>query len=146
MGNKQSSDLNTIKIRSETPGCKNVIHFNNAGAALPARNVLGATIKYLKKEAYEGFQPLHYKYFINNDIIVIIGGYEVQKSLSDDLNIPYIALAKILNCSPNEIAIVQNATDAWQKVFFSFKFKDEDRIISTPIEYGSNYINFLQVS
>ena len=39
------------RARDDTPGCKNVLHFNNAGASLMPKPVLDATIAHLQLEA-----------------------------------------------------------------------------------------------
>ena len=49
------------------------------------------------------------------------------------------------NAHTVQVAIVQSATQAWQQVFFGMQFKPGDRILTSVAEYGSNYINFLQV-
>lgn len=63
----------------------------------------------------------------------------------DALQLPYDALAALLNCDAEEIAIVQSATTAWQQAFFGIEFSAGDRILTSVQEYASNYINFLQV-
>ncbi|WIA32612.1 hypothetical protein OEZ86_003415 [Tetradesmus obliquus] len=113
------------KCRADTPGCKHVIHFNNAGAALQPQCVLDAVQHYLQEEA-------------------IWGGYETQRRLARQLSLPYTALAELLNCSPNEIAIVGSATSAWAQVFHGIPFKPGDVILTSVAEYGSNYLAFLQ--
>lgn len=63
---------------------------------------------------------------------------------ADSLNNVYRSSAKLLNCSTDEIAYVENATGAWDLAFYSFKFNPGDRILTTLAEYGSNVVAYLQ--
>jgi cysteine desulfurase/selenocysteine lyase len=42
------------RARAETPGCAQVLHLNNAGAALMPRPVLARTIAHLEREGLIG--------------------------------------------------------------------------------------------
>jgi hypothetical protein len=46
--------LDVPLLRLDTPGVANVLHFNNAGAALPSRPVLDAMMGHLAREAAIG--------------------------------------------------------------------------------------------
>lgn len=115
------------RARSETPGCKEVIHFNNAGAALMPQPVIDAQIKHLELEAR-------------------IGGYEAADVVSDRVAACYTSIAQLLNCSHEEIALVENATVGWCLAFYAVDLKPGDRILTTEAEYSSNYINYLKVA
>jgi selenocysteine lyase/cysteine desulfurase len=115
------------RARHETPGCTSVLHFNNAGASLMPQPVLDATIAHLQLEAQ-------------------IGGYEAAEQAHDVIEHTYDAAAALIGCSRDEIAIVENATRAWDMAFYSIPFKAGDRILTAMSEYASNYIAFLQIA
>ena len=77
--------------------------------------------------------------------------YEVLEGAKDDLHRPYTALASLLNCSSDEIAIVTSATEAWQQVLYGLaaswplKSTTTPTILTSLTEYGSNYIAYLQL-
>lgn len=114
------------RARAETPGCELVLHFNNAGAALLPQPVLNAAIQHLQLEA-------------------TAGGYEAAQQRSAELENVYGAAARLLGCRPHEIAIVENATRAWDMVFYSLRFGPGDRILTAQAEYASNFLAYLQV-
>ena len=115
------------RARRETPGCANVIHFNNAGAALMPQPVLDAVVSHLQLEA-------------------AIGGYEAKKREAEAVERVYEAAAILINCTPHEIAFIENATRAWDMAFYAIPFKSGDRILTAKSEYSSNYIAYLQVA
>ncbi|HEX9869961.1 MAG TPA: aminotransferase class V-fold PLP-dependent enzyme [Candidatus Tectomicrobia bacterium] len=119
--------IDVRRARRDTPGCENVLHFNNAGAALMPQPVLHATIGHLQLEA-------------------LIGGYEAAAQAHEAVEHVYDAAATLLGCRRDEIAIVENATRAWDMAFYAVPLKPGDRILTAVAEYASNYIAFLQVT
>jgi cysteine desulfurase / selenocysteine lyase len=119
--------LDIRRARRETPGCDHVLHFNNAGAALMPQPVLHATIAHLQLEA-------------------LVGGYEAAAQAHEAVEHVYDAAAMLLGCRRDEIAIVENATRAWDMAFYAVPLGPGDRILTAVAEYASNYIAFLQVA
>ena len=119
------TEFDIKRARRETKGCGDIVHFNNAGASLMPLPVSDALHDYLYKEE-------------------LSGGYETAEQESEILDNFYSAAAKLLNCGPDEIAYVENATRAWDMAFYSFKFQPGDRILTTFAEYSSNVIAYNQ--
>lgn len=104
-----------------------MIHFNNAGASLPPDPVYEALRDHLELER-------------------TIGGYEAAAASKEKIDRFYAAFAELLHCGPQEIAYVENATRAWDMAFYAIPFHSGDRILTTQVEYGSNYLAFLQTA
>jgi cysteine desulfurase / selenocysteine lyase len=119
--------IDVERARRETPGCTNVIHFNNAGSSLMPLPVFDAVIEHLQLE-------------------MNIGGYEAKRKAEDRVEGVYDSIAALLGSHRDEIAIVENATRAWDMAFYSIPFQPGDRILTAMAEYASNYIAFLQVA
>lgn len=118
--------MNINTLRKETPGTNYVIHLNNAGASLMPKPVSQAVINYLKEES-------------------AYGGYETAQKYSEELNGVYQHIGSFINATSDEIAIVENATVAWNMAFYAIDFRDGDRILTSVSEYASNYISYLRL-
>ncbi|HEX2191680.1 MAG TPA: aminotransferase class V-fold PLP-dependent enzyme [Acidimicrobiales bacterium] len=98
-----------------------MLHLNHAGASLMPAPVLETVVSHLQREAE-------------------IGGYEAAAEADDRLQAVYRSAAGLLGAGPEEIALVENATRAWDMAFYSFRFRPGDRILIGRAEYVSNVI------
>lgn len=114
-------------IRKDTPGTSEVIHFNNAGSSLMPVQVLEPMLSYLNLEAR-------------------VGGYEAAQIHANDFDAVYTSAASLIGADASEIAVVDNATRAWDMAFYAIPFQPGDRILTAKASYASNYIAFLQVA
>lgn len=114
-----------LKFRHETPGCEHVLHFNNAGAGLMSVPVLNAIQDHLLLESN-------------------VGGYESANLREKQLERFYDVTAALINAHRDEIAFAENATRAWDMIFYSLSFEPGDIILAAETEYPSNYLAMLQ--
>jgi len=115
------------QIRADTPAASRLAYLHNAGAALMPTPVVAAMKQHIDLEAE-------------------IGGYAASDRESDRLEAVYGSVARLLNAAPDEIALVENATVAWQMAFYALPFRKGDRILTAEAEYAANYVAFLQVA
>jgi selenocysteine lyase/cysteine desulfurase len=110
--------IDVAQARDDTPGCREVVHLNHAGCSLAPRPVLDAQTEWLAAEAR-------------------VGGYELAADRGDDVAATYAEVAALVGSSPDEIALVENATFAWQQAFWSLGLQPGDRVLTANAEYAS---------
>ena len=118
--------IDVERARALTPGCEEVLHLNHAGASLLPQPVLDAVIGHLQLEARTG-------------------GYEAAAEASDALARPYTALAELIGAAPDQIALLDSASRAWDMAVYSLPFQPHDRVLIGRAEYGANAISLLQL-
>src|SRR5436190_5072418 len=113
--------------RRDTPGCRDRIHLNNAGAALMPQVVLQALTQHLEREA-------------------AIGGYEAEDEAEPQVREAYELLGRLVGTAARNIAIVENATVAFNQAVSAFDFHPGDRIVTTRADYPSNQLTYLSLA
>ncbi|MFC9688137.1 aminotransferase class V-fold PLP-dependent enzyme [Kribbella sp. NPDC056951] len=113
-------------LRADTPGCEQVIHFNNAGCGLLATPVLTTMLEHLQLEAQ-------------------IGGYEASAARAAEVREFYVELAALLGGRPDNFAFASSATHAYSTALSSIAFERGDVILTTRNDFISNQIAFLSL-
>ena len=123
--------LDVDRLRAETPGCTRVTHLNNAGSALPPAVVTQTMVDHLRREEE-------------------IGGYEAHAEAGDRVEAVRTSAATLLGARPDQIALVESATSAWDRAFLSIVYTRPldagDRILVSSAEYASNVLPLLQMA
>jgi selenocysteine lyase/cysteine desulfurase len=118
-----SSSVDVAGALRETPGCEHVLRFNNAGAALMPTPVINAVTAHQEREA-------------------LLGGYEAADEVESSVERVYDSAARLLGCARDEIAVLENATRAWDRAFYAIPFRPGDRILTARAEYASTPIAY----
>src|SRR2546430_2410057 len=113
--------------RRDTPGCRDRIPLNNAGAGLMPRPVLDALTDHLAREA-------------------AIGGYEAADEAEPRVRETYALVAQLVGAAPKNVALVENATVAFSQALSAFDFRGGDRIVTTRTDYPSNQLMYLSLA
>ncbi|QIK67194.1 aminotransferase class V-fold PLP-dependent enzyme [Nocardioides sp. HDW12B] len=114
------------RLRADTPGTETVVHLNNAGSALPTRQVLDTVVGHLRREAE-------------------IGGYEAQWEVADEIEAVYAAVAALLGAETRQVALTDSATRSWDLAVYGYPFEPGDRVLVSRQEYASNAISLLHL-
>jgi cysteine desulfurase/selenocysteine lyase len=115
------------RLRADTPACEDVVHFDNAGSALPPRPVVERVVRHLRREEE-------------------VGGYRAAEEVEEELADGYAALARLVGADPAEIAITDSATRSWVSVFTAVSWREGDRVLTAAPEYSSNLIAMLAMA
>jgi selenocysteine lyase/cysteine desulfurase len=113
--------------RRDTPGCRDRIHLNNAGAALMPQPVLQTLLDHVEREA-------------------AIGAYEASDEAEPRVHETYELLGRLVGAAARNIAIVENATVAFNQAISAFDFRPGDRIVTTRCDYPSNQLVYLSLA
>lgn len=114
------------QLRSDTPGCQQRIHLNNAGAALMPNPVVRAIQDHIVLESR-------------------IGGYEAADARQDAVQAAYRSVADLIGAQPRNIAFTENATASFIQALSSTRLERGDVILTTRNDYASNQIQFLSL-
>jgi cysteine desulfurase/selenocysteine lyase len=116
--------MNVDLLRQDTHGCSDKLFLNSAGSSLMPHAVVSAMTEYLLQEEQ-------------------LGGYEVERRRTPELQQLYTELAQLLNAQPHNFAFAWNATDAYSRALSAIPFRAGDTILTTADDYISNQIAFL---
>lgn len=112
------------RLRADTAGVAEYIHFNNAGSSLPPATVVDTVINYLTEEAR-------------------CGGYETEARYAAKLENVYSGIARLIHSRADEIALVENASTGWHLAFHGIDFREGDEVIVSEMEYVTNHLGLL---
>lgn len=118
--------MDLLRLRSETPGCADRIHLNNAGSALMPEPVIRAVQDHLVLESR-------------------IGGYEAADARREAIEAAYRAVADLVGASSRHIAFTEHATASYVQALSSIPFTRGEVILTTRQDYSSNQIQFLSL-
>jgi len=121
---KPFTEEEVLAFRAETTGTSERIHMNNAGASLPPDVVVKTMVDFLREEA-------------------LYGGYEIEAKYRTRLDHTHILIAQLINANADEIALVENASAAWEIAFNGIDFQQGDEVIVSEMEYVSNVLGLL---
>jgi len=114
-------------IRKQTAGCHDKLFFNSAGASLVSDAVWQTAVDYLNAER-------------------TMGGYETAAAHEGELAQFYTEAAQLLSCGVHNIAYTASATDGYGKVLSSIDWQPHDVILTSEVDYVSNYLQFISLT
>ncbi|MFE7076759.1 N-methyl-L-tryptophan oxidase [Streptomyces sp. NPDC057620] len=118
--------LDVAALRAATPGMRHAHHMNAAGSALPSAATLAAVTDHLRLES-------------------LLGGYEAAEALADRTEAVYHSAARLIGAAPQDIALMDSASTAWQRALGALRLKAGDRVLASPSTYVSSALHLLEM-
>ncbi|MDH3271030.1 MAG: aminotransferase class V-fold PLP-dependent enzyme [Gemmatimonadota bacterium] len=119
--------MDIAELRSDTPGLRNRVHLNSAGASLMPTPVIDAVVDHIRLESE-------------------IGGYEAADDASDAIGQAYEDVAALLGTSSDRIAMSEHATASFVAALSAIPFERGDLVVTTRNDYVSNQIQYLSLA
>lgn len=108
------------RLRADTPGVREVAHFNHSGASLPSVQTLDTIIEHLRLEAAWG--PM-----------------EAAARVSGRIEEVRLSAARLVGARPDEIAFLTSGSAAWGAAYSALPpMKTGDRVLVGRQEWGGN--------
>jgi cysteine desulfurase/selenocysteine lyase len=120
-----SAPIDVNRVRADTPGTQNLIHFSNAGSSLPPQQVLDVQVDYLRLEAS-------------------VGGYEAYASRLNDMDAFYSTAGELLGSHSSEIALTRGASESWWRAFLAVPLQAGDTVLAGTSEFVSGALGLIQ--
>ncbi len=115
------------RARQETAGELEHVHLNNAGAALMTEVVVDTVVGHLRREAR-------------------LGGYEAAESQAAAVETVRESLAALLGAQSTEIAVLDNASHAYDMAVYGLELRRGDRLLVSPGEYISSVLALTHIA
>lgn len=119
--------IDVAAVRADTPATQGLAYLDNAGSALPPVQVHAAVVEHLRLEER-------------------IGGYRAQERVAERLADVRGGLARLVGALPEEIALTESATRAWELALGSVPLRAGDRVLTTTSEYSSNGMGMIKAA
>lgn len=113
--------------RADTPGVRETVFLDSAGASLKPRPVVDAVLAHLRREDE-------------------VGGYRAAEERADDLARGYAAFARLLGAAPEDVAFTDSATRSWLSLLDAVPLTTGDRVLVGDAEYGANAVALLRLA
>jgi len=118
--------MNTQQFREDIIEYGDKLFMNSASSSLVVKSVLEKISDYLQVEARHG-------------------GYWTNEKYAPELDLFYKEAAQLLHAEAHQIAIVQSATEGYIKALSSIPFQKDDVLLTTEVDYNSNFIQFISL-
>lgn len=117
--------LDVARLRADCRGLPALAHLNNAGAALLPAPVVDRVVAHLRTEE-------------------TAGGYEAADAAADELTAVPDAVAALVGCHRDDVALCDSATRAWQTVVTALPLRQGQRVLTSTSEYASNVLGLTE--